>query len=106
MEFLKHLSIEAISGLIVILCVLIIFVVKIIIERLTTDINKNFAKVNLNIEFLFIEIQSSDYANDYFLSNGESFIDIKERKKSELVKKKTDELDLQNKMKVEKAISA
>lgn len=107
MEFLAHLPKEIIIGLVIGLIGLCIWAFRIIyslikdrislfdnkidtgfkdVRDMFKDVSCKFDLYDKKIDLLFIEIKSSDFANDHFLSNGERYMDIKETEKQRLIR--------------------
>jgi len=101
MEILKLLS----EPLTVILFVGVIFLAIRTGRGWIGQINKNFAEVKTGLELVIIEIKCSDYASDHFLSNGESFLEIKNEHKIELMQELKDKKNILSENKKEAVIT-
>jgi len=107
MEFIRHLPTEALIGLIVLMIGAIGWMFGIIYKLLKgwanswnenwtkefKDVNRNFVAVNehfvrldRNIDMLFIEQRSSDFALDELISNGKRYSTLKEMEKQRLIR--------------------
>lgn len=107
MEFLKHLPTEIMVALLTIMFGLMAWAVRIIYKLILVFVNReskavedgfkdvkndfyevktHLVRVDKKIDLLTIEIKSSDFASDHFLSNGDRFMDIKEIEKQRLIR--------------------
>ena len=107
MEFLSHLPTTVLIALIGALFIALTWAVRIIyklfvkqidvwsekvssefkgVKDSIVDTNDHLNKIDKRIDLLFIEIKASDFANDHFLSNGESYIEMKESEKQRLIR--------------------